>query len=165
MEKRRQRAERCSKIKKSGKRGFTLVELSVVLLLLSILTGMIISFTLLVRKNNAQMNEELAFATDADAVRTAVVSAVSRLDREGTVFSVTEAGALLLGDEVLTFSEGVLMLGADTLAEAKSLDGIAFATNGGIIKGILWRERENGEKETVTFAIAPVCGSIEEVAG
>ena len=143
-----------------GKRGFTLVELSVVLLLLSILLGMTATFTVLARQNNKKANDDVAFLDEVTSIKNAVTAWASERDTEGTVYRVDADGSLWIDDDAFALTEDSLLLGEKKLDGIEKVQGITFSSNQTLIKCTLWRESAGGARDERTFVFAPQCGSI-----
>ena len=85
----------------SDKRGFTLVELTVVMALVAILMVMIVSFSTMMGDFAGAEESEYAFLEDVSAIKETLSDWVAENDVEGNVFSVSASGVLSLnGSEV-----------------------------------------------------------------
>ena len=75
-------------IKKDDKRGFTLVELSVVLALVAIVTVMIVSFSVMMNKFAASAQAEYKFSEDCGRLKDQIITQISAHDVDGKEISV-----------------------------------------------------------------------------
>ena len=82
--------------KMSGKRGFTLVELSVVLALVAIVTVMIVSFSIMMDKFAVSAQAEYDFLEDSNILKNQIIEQISVYDVDGYNFSVVDGSELLL---------------------------------------------------------------------
>ena len=150
-----------------GKCGFTLVELSVVLALLAILTTMIISFSVLMSGFAEGSKAEYAFLEDHAALKDALCSWVAENDEADSVFSITDNGVLTLANgmtgKVVLFRNGVLSMGAKQVANLGSIDSVVFTANDKLIKCVTSGIGMNGERIECSFVLFIRCGSIVEV--
>ena len=74
----------------SGKRGFTLVELSVVLALVAIVTVMIVSFSIMMDKFAVSAQAEYDFLEDSNILKNQIIEQISLYDVAGNEFSVVD---------------------------------------------------------------------------
>ena len=74
----------------SGKRGFTLVELSVVLALVAIVTVMIVSFSIMMDKFAVSAQAEYDFLEDSNILKNQIIEQISVYDVYGYNFSVVD---------------------------------------------------------------------------
>ena len=140
-------------MKKTNTRGFTLVELSVVMALVAILLVMIVSFTSLTSlhtQESAARGDFMAACTD---YRAAVTDGFSLIDTKETEFSwlVSEDG-------------DVLTIGTSTFALPEHLDRVTVETNA---TGTLLRITVTNETLSLSesFVIASHCGATFQIAG
>ena len=124
-----------------GKKGFTLVELSVVLALIGILTAMIATFSVLMRNHAANTQADYEFLEDRSRIKTVIKDWVAENDVEGAVFSVSSDGELSVSNAQnvsrVSFSNGVLSLGEKNVASFNSVDDISFSSAGGLVKCVI----------------------------
>jgi prepilin-type N-terminal cleavage/methylation domain-containing protein len=161
---------------KSGKSGFTLVELSVVLALLAILTTMIVSFSVLMHGFAAENSAEYQFLEDHAMLKEKLCTWAAENDVQGNVFTVTD-GALTVTQngtpKYVSFKDGVLTLGGEKREGLDAIDGMTFTTDTGtdesnaepkLIKCVTYRIGKNGQRVESSFVFSLRCGTIEEVA-
>lgn len=87
-------------IKKSGKRGFTLVELSVVLALVAIVTVMIVSFSIMMEKFSASAQAEYKFLEDSGKLKEQIITEISRYDVLGKEIHIDSGEIKVKGEDV-----------------------------------------------------------------
>lgn len=75
-------------IKMSGKRGFTLVELSVVLALVAIITAMIVSFSIMMNNFFETAQAEYDFLEDSNTLKNQIIKKISEYDNSENTISV-----------------------------------------------------------------------------
>ena len=152
---------------KHGKCGFTLVELSVVLTLLAILATMIISFSVLMSAFAEGSKVEYAFLEDHAALKDALCSWVAENDEAESQFRIPNNSTLSLTKpgtgRVVLFSNGVLSMGAEQVADLGSIDSVVFTANDKLIKCVTSGTGMNGERIECSFVLFIRCGSIVEV--
>lgn len=147
--------------RRNGKQGYTLVELSVVLLLIAILTGMIASFSALANKHAQDVRREYAFMEQCSTLRQELGDLIALNDQSGAKISVSEDGTELrisVEDTMLTASfsgDGVLHLGNGT-TELDKLSSVSFSVADGIIKCVA----SDGNKLQQALAFAVRCGTV-----
>ena len=166
--KRRPQNEKKAYILRRGKSGFTLVELSVVLALLAIITTMVATFSVFMNgvsaKNQAEYDFYAAFATLRDEIR----SCVAENDVLGGEISIAEDGALVAvnnGEETrVSFNNGKLFLGEKASnGKLEAIDGISFESGEKLIKCTAYKEIGNTRVQN-SFVISLRASQIEEVA-
>ena len=84
----------------SGKRGFTLVELSVVLALVAIITAMIVSFSVMMNKFSASAQSEYDFLEDSGKLKDQIITQISAHDVYGNEISIDSGIIQVNGEEV-----------------------------------------------------------------
>ena len=92
-----------------GKRGFTLVELSVVMALLAILATMTVTFTVTMRDSVDASQSEYAFLEDYSAYKEALTDALKASDVANNKFYVT-GNEIKLNDHLLVDEEMTKLL-------------------------------------------------------
>ena len=154
-----------------GKSGFTLVELSIVLALLAILTTMFASFSVLMNGFAAENKAEYEFLEDHAILKERLCTWVAENDVSGSVFKANDDGTLTVtqnGDETsaksASFKDGVLTLGDEERKGLDTIDGMTFTSNEKLIKCVTYRIGKNGQKIESSFVFSLRCGQIEEVA-
>ena len=134
----------------NGKRGFTLVELSVVLALLAILTTMIISFSVLMNGFAKENKAEYDFSEDHATLKKAICIWAAENDVSGNVFSVNDDGTLTVTsdgtEKNVSFDDGVLTLDTKQRSGLDAIDGVIFTTNGKLVKCETYRIGKNGKQ-------------------
>ena len=137
-----------------GKRGFTLVELSVALALLAILTAMIVSFSVLVSGYAKDGRAVADRVEDCTQAKEAILSYVRARDVQGASFTVAADSLSASDGSSASFTDGTLMLGGITLTGLDTLGGITFDQSGKIIRVTLNpKEEENAEAFTFVLAL------------
>lgn len=76
--------------KENGKRGFTLIELSIVLALVAIISVMVVSFSLLASKRTKDSEKALNFMQDTTAVESVMEGWIDDMERAGATFSIEQ---------------------------------------------------------------------------
>ena len=134
-----------------GKRGFTLTELFVVMALLSILTVMIVSFSVLVNGYAGDSRAVTDHIEDCNAAKTALIHYVRAHD---------ETGALI--DPNFSFVDGTLLTAdGETLADGlDSLNRITVDQSGKLLTFTLDPAHENFDD--FVFVVALRFATIEE---
>lgn len=107
----------------SDKRGFTLVELTVVMALVAILMVMIVSFSTMMGDFAGAEESEYAFLEDVSALKETLSDWVAENDVEGNVFSVSDSGVLSFNGSEVDVSGSNLRYGGETMKG--NLDEIA----------------------------------------
>ncbi len=150
---------------KSGKSGFTLVELSVVLALLAILTTMIISFSVLMNGFAAESRAEYEFLEDHDMLKEAVCTWAAENDVAGCIFKVNGDGTLtVINDGVescVSFKGGILGLGDEQKAGLDAIDGVTFSACDKLVKCVSYRITKDGEQIESSFVFSLRCAVID----
>ena len=149
--------------RKNG-RGFTVVELCVVLALLAILGTVTVSFCVMIGDYTGDVQAEYDFLEDSAAVRASLTEKIRQSDTPDTVFTVTKDGTLAVGESTLSFSSasGTLRLGAWELNGLDSIGGVSVSTNGTLIRCVLHR-RGATEEDTVKESVIVLslrCGTV-----
>ena len=139
----------------SVRRGFTLVELSVVMAVMVILAGMVVSFSVLMRGHAEDISAQNEFSTDVSAAEKAITTWLSEKDVKDAVFKV-ENGSFSVLAEKITFNPNAhaLVLGDKVVSELFSIEGVVFETNGTLIKWTI-RRTVDGAQETRSFVFYP----------
>lgn len=144
--------------RRNGKRGYTLVELSVVLLLIAILTGMIASFSALANQHAQDVRKEYAFVEQCSTLRQELGDWIALNDQSGATITAND-GTLTItvnGTSVTaSLVEGVLHLGDGTI-ELGKLSSVSFSLTDGIIKCVA----SDGGSLQQAFAFAVRCGTV-----
>lgn len=154
----------------ADKRGFTLVELSVVLALLSIITIMTVSFSIMLSKFTAENTRNYDFLQDCAVVEREIIDWATSNANTGTEFSIqdnklqltntVEAGWVTLS---ASFDGGIFSLGGEDVTGGEMVTGVgtiervSFATNGKLIKCTLFSHEDDISSSFVFF---PMLGEI-----
>lgn len=117
---------KCDNRRIQGKRGFTLVELSVVIALLAILSVMTVTFSTLVGKYVSGATHDYNYSEELSDVKQKLIEEFSFSDTSESYFYIGTNGALTVCDKdgktikTISFESGSLTIGSDT----KSYDTI-----------------------------------------
>ena len=133
--------------RKNGKRGFTLVELSVVLLLVSILSVMTVSFSVLVGKQSQKLQSEYLFMEQCASIRADVTDWL--YDR-------------VTADAGFTVDGGILSAGGNAYAQTYSeIQEIIFTVSdvGDLLK--CTAVSINGAEQTFVISVRTASGESE----
>lgn len=146
-----------------GKRGFTLVELSVALALLAILTAMIVSFSVLVSGYAEDGRSVADRVEDCTQAKEAILSYVRARDVKDAYFTIAEGSLSASSDgSSVSFADGTLTLGGITLTGLDTLDSITFDQSGKIIRVTLNpKEEENAEAFTFVLTLRWATATIQ----
>ena len=145
---------------KKNKRGYTLLELTIVLALTAIVATMVVSFSTLVNKYNKGSRADYAFFEDCAALKKQVTQLVSENDVKGKSFDVT-GNILTIGEARVSFSEeGLLKLGESELGKFEAIDGVEFSANDKLIKCTMHYIKDGGASKEVSFVFSLRCGNI-----
>lgn len=123
--------------------GFTLVELTIVLLLVAILSTMTVSFSTLVSGYAKNNRAEYEFMEQCAELKEELTLWVSMQDGTGVTFTV-QNDSLQAGSETFTYTD-------------TQIKSIAYTANGNLIKCTV--TGTNGGEQA--FVLYPRCGSIE----
>ena len=134
---------------KKQARGFTLVELSIVMALLAILAVMIVSFTSLTSLRTKQATARTDCMDAFSAYRTAVTDGFAAMDEGGTFTFSAENGALVIGEK--TFAPA-----------SDKIDRIEAETNGALLRITM---TSDALSLTESFVIASHCGATFTAGG
>lgn len=137
-----------------GKKGFTVVELCIVLALVAMLTTMFVSFTVLMDGFADESESKYEFLKDSARIEREFYGWAEQ--QHGATFTI-ENGVLTVNGTSVTFSDGTLTLDSET--SIKNLDtvtGVSFEENGSLIKCNI-----HGSRITSTFVIYLRTATIE----
>ena len=152
--------------------GFTLVELTVVILLSTLITFMVVTYSRLISDHVKDSRVRYDFFEDSATFKTELSEWMSLYDEVGAEFEATENGKLRLehygGGEhfhELKFHQGTLEIGNLKVEGLNAIDKVEFFAmqnnDKGIIKCVLSRYDRDGNKEDESVLIfAPRCASI-----
>ncbi len=160
--------EKKAYILRRGKRGFTLVELSVVLALLAILATMTVTFSTFMNGIAAKNQAEYDFYADSTTLKDELRVFLAEKDVQGGVLSIAEDGRLVAtvdGEEShVTFKNNRLFFGETESQERfEAIDGISFETCEKLVKCVTFCEI-NGECFENSFVLSLRASQIEEVS-
>lgn len=138
--------------KKSGKSGFTLVELCIVLAIVAITSVMIVSFSVSMKEFTISNQEEYDFIEDCSAIRNEVYKWVAENDglpvedqhphfwkMDGEPFRVTDDGTLVLGNS--------------EIKNLNTIERIDFVKQGDLIKCNIYRDDSGTVSKSYVFAL------------
>ncbi len=155
---------------KNNKRGFTLVELAIVMGILVIVTGITVSFSVLMRDLTADNRDEYAFLEDHSEFKEELGSLIAENDVSGSEFTVKN-GDLLIGEKTVKFSGGTLLVINGNQVEKRvagfdKIDSVTFevvkTTINGENKLIKCTTQHTNEDVKISFVISLRCGEITE---
>lgn len=151
--------------KSNGKRGFTLVELVIVIVLLVLVVGLIASFVTVTSRFVTANNQIVAFGEQATDVRDALSLWLSASDTADTTYRVAADGTLSVDGTPVLLQDGTLSLGTYSLDGVTQVESITFAASGGVIRCTLTRLGTGETAETFSFLLAPRSATVlsEEV--
>lgn len=152
--------------KNTRKRGFTLVELTVVILLTTLITSMVVTYSRLVSDHVKDSRVRYDFFEDSATFKAELSAWMSLYDEDGAVFTA-EDGKLSLnhrGHELhtLRFRHGTLEIGSLKVENLNAIDKVEFfASKNGVIKCVLSRYDRDGNKEDESVLIfVPRCAEV-----
>ena len=156
-----------SNIDKRGKSGFTLVELSVALALVAIVTTMMVSFSVAFKGFVNSNESEFAFYEDSDKLKQELGAWLAENDEPDCVFSTTsnislnvEIGA---NGKAANFARGVLYMGDKRVEGLNAIDGATFEVSEKLIKCTTYRKRGIKGRAECSFVFYIRSGRITEV--
>lgn len=162
-----------SKIKiLKNKKAFTLVEISIVLLLLSILAVMTVSFSNLVQVYINDTKKEYDFYEEYDKIKEEIIKSISLSDISGKTFVIEESGnSFNLKDSssngstkyIYLDTGGIIKINQGVTGKFKEISlneitSIKFE----IVNEKLIKCEVKNEKETISFLISLRCGEVEK---
>ena len=134
---------------KLSKRGFTLVELSVVMALVAIIVTMVVSFSVLMSGFINNNNDEYSFLEDYAALKQQLLTWVAENDTPSSQFMVGLLGNLIVKEnedqKEVSFSEGVLSLDTKQISNLDTISRVYFTTNDKLIKCTVCPFNDSGE--------------------
>lgn len=144
-----------------NKRAFTLVEITIVLLLVSILSVMTVTFSNLVSSYVSDNKIEYDFYEQYGYIRNEIIEEVSKLDCDTTQFLINNSNYSLIikkGDvtDNILFLNNELLLNSDKLntMTLSEISNITFLINNKLIKCTVTSKT----KQKLSFLIAIRCG-------
>ena len=161
--------------KNARKRGFTLVELTVVMLLSTLIVFMVVSYSRLISDHVKDSRERYDFFEDSATFKNELSEWMSLYDEPDAVFAVKN-GKLMLdhygsGEHLheFMFRQGTLEIGNLKVENLNSIDKAEFfalsdESGKGIIKCVLSRYDRDGNKEDESVLIfAPNCSEVKYI--
>lgn len=151
-------------LQRAKKRGFTLMELSIVIALVAILGTVIISFSSLMSKRTAQNTERVGFMQEFNMVETAVESFIDKgVLGGGVVVSDTTLSYNGEKQSVLSYSmaDGMLKTVIDGVEDNLSLDyiiDIKFSSKTNSDKTLYYCSVTDNLENVLTFIVYPRVG-------
>lgn len=147
-----------------GKGGFTLVELSVVLALLAILTAMTVSFSVLMSGYAGESRSEYEFSEDCYTARETICTWLSENDVPDAVFTVSQDGSLTVtkagSESAISLAGGILSFGDTQKNGLDAIGGITFSAKDNLIKCTFYRTNSKGEISESNYVFSPRCGAV-----
>ena len=134
--------------KSVGKRGFTLVELSVVIALVAILATMTISFTVLMSDFANDSRAEYEYLEEHSKLKEEISNWLAERDVTGTTFD-TENDLLKINDSEFNISDIV-----EDMSKFDSIGGVTFAELGGKLIKCTTTSSKNSN-QTMSFVFYP----------
>jgi prepilin-type N-terminal cleavage/methylation domain-containing protein len=156
--------------KKSRKRGFTLVELCVVMLLSTLIVSMIVTFSSLISGYANENRDRVDFFEDSAKFKEALSEWMSLYDVDKSVFKIDDENKFILnydGADIhgLKFYQGTMEIGNLKVENLNSIDKVEFfipsGAEKGVIKCVLYRyDREGRLIDESVLIFAPRCAQI-----
>lgn len=156
--------------KKLGKRGYSLVELCIVLALIAVVATAVVSFYRLMSGTLNDTRSAYAYLEDHNALKKKFDEWAAEKDTPGSVFFVDKKGKLFVKEnegangQAVVFSNGRLVLGNDRSESGfDQISGIYFEADETktMIKCVTYYEYKNGDRVEGQFVFSLRCGSIE----
>ena len=161
--------------KKLGKRGYSLVELCIVLALIAIVATAVVSFYRLMSGTLNDTRSAYAYLEDHNALKKKFDEWAAEKDVPGSVFFVDKNGKLFVKEngeatgQAVVFSNGRLVLGNDRSESGfDHISDIYFEVDETktMIKCVTYYETRGGDRMEEQFVFSLRCGSIDsEVNG
>lgn len=147
-----------------SKRGFTIVELSVVLALLAIITGMTVTFSVLTHEFAAENTRKYDFLQDCAVIEKEITEWAAENSNAETVFTITEDGKKLMISEnqnAYIDTDGAFHVGSERLSGVGTVYRVKFEFNDAktLIKCTLFMG-EGDDSFSSSFVFAPRLGRI-----
>lgn len=153
------------RITQRGKRGFTLVELSVVLALVALLSTMVVSFSVFFSGFVNGNNAEYDYLEDHAALKDSLCTWLAEQDGEQSIFTPSADGLTVTNgtSQTVTFSDGVLTMGESTVKNLDGIHAVRFSVDEDetLIKCETFRFSDSGKKTACTFVFYVRCGTVE----
>ncbi len=157
--------------KKLGKRGYSLVELCIVLALIAVVATAVVSFYRLMSGTLNDTRVAYAYLEDHNALKKKFDEWAAEKDVPGSVFSVSENGKLCIKvsgtDCDVKFLDGKLFFGGQYASGFDQISGIEFDVDETktMIKCITYYEYKNGDRVESHFVFSLRCGTISNGEG
>ena len=161
--------------KKLGKRGYSLVELCIVLALIAVVATAVVSFYRLMSGTLNDTRSAYAYLEDHNALKKKFDEWAAEKDVPGSVFFVDKNGKLFIREDgeatgqAVVFSNGKLVFGRDRSESGfDQISGIYFKADETktLIKCITYYEYKDGTRMEEQFVFYLRCGTIDsEVNG
>ena len=160
--------------KKLGKRGYSLVELCIVLALIAVVATAVVSFYRLMSGTLNDTRVAYAYLEDHDALKKKFDEWAAEMDVPGSVFFVDKNGKLFVKEnggangQAVVFSNGRLVLGNERSESGfDQISGIEFEVDETktMIKCITYYEYKNGDRVESHFVFSLRCGTISNGEG
>ena len=155
---------------RKSKKGMTLVELSVVLAVVAVISSMVVSFSVLISRRSSAAGERLDVMGDVAAIQAIVENWVDDRLIEGAEISVGDG--LTVGEQTLAFDEatstltGTVPVGDALVYSAHAVKNVTFEVINSTIQGnsdfIIFCTLFYGDGEEFTFAVNPFIGDVYE---
>ena len=146
-----------------ARRGSTLVELSVVLMVMAIVAVMIVSFTALVAGYADDSRVKYEFLEDVSTIKTELTAYVNEVATSETALTVQEH-ELAIATANIKFENYTLLLGSRSVTELNSVSWLEFDLDDDLrlIKCTAVFVMKGGKMLTTDFVFAPMAGSIKQ---
>ena len=158
--------------KKLGKRGYSLVELCIVLALIAVVATAVVSFYRLMSGTLNDTRSAYAYLEDHNALKKKFDEWAAEKDTPGSVFSVSEDRKLCITENGATydvkFLDDKLFFGGQYASGFDQISGIYFEADETktMIKCVTYYETRGGDRMEEQFVFSLRCGSIDsEVNG
>lgn len=153
------------RITQCGKRGFTLVELSVVLALVALLSTMVVSFSVFFSGFVNGNKAEYDYLEDHAALKDSLCTWLAEQDGAQSIFTPSADGLTVTANgnsKNVTFSDGVLTMGESTVKNLDGIHAVHFSVdeNETLIKCETFRFSGSGKKTACTFVFYVRCGKV-----
>jgi prepilin-type N-terminal cleavage/methylation domain-containing protein len=158
---------------RKSKKGMTLVELSVVLAVVAVISSMVISFSVLISRRSSAAGKRLDVMEDTAAIQTVVENWVDGRLTDGVGFLVADGG-LTAGEQTLTFDiststlKGTVPDGDDFIYYAQAVKNVTFEVINSTLQEnsdfIIFCTLSYGDGEKFTFTVNPFIGDVYETS-
>ena len=158
--------------KNARKRGFTLVELCVVILLSTLIVTMIVTFSTLIGEYSADSNDRVSFFEDSAIFKAKLSEWMSLYDMDDGIFKIGDDAKFQFthmggGEHIheLKFHQGTMEIGNLKVENLNSIDKVEFFVQDSgdkrVIKCVLYRyNREGALIDESVLIFAPHCAKI-----